>query len=1125
MKRVALILGLAVGLVAVVMLLLSMGDDDPSRQRLEVAVDADGDSPTTESESDQSVGADGEKSGTARDDDPNRIDGPEVVVRGVVLLGGKPVAGAKVQLRRSQPSDPALRLPWNDPRSKTESPAPLAETEADEDGRFLMRAARRTHITVGAYHDGTGYAEARLFVPKEGDPGEVTINLHEGYAITGIVIDEKGEPAEGVKLTCASGGYQSYPFLQTAETGADGKFGFGTLGRSGHTLTIEKEGYPTLQRSFSVPQIRELQVELVVGGELKGTLKDDGGAPIVDARLLLRTGDTTRSAAGYVQALTDAQGAYAIPLAPPGAIHSAVIEHDRWGRRTSTQGDVLLPQTVVKSGETATWDIELKSGVTVRGTIVDRDTGKPVPDARITLLRNAAGARNYTEVRHERSDTTGRFAVEHILEGTYAIEVKAAAHYRPVARWVQPNQQMVNDFFSDGVNDPDAVRIEVGGSARVEGHILGDMPNGFGSSWIQIPDMANQNTRSDATGFFVFEHVLTGKTLKLKCWTPTCESEEFTLATGETKIIDLDSDEKPQFRGTVVGSDGNPVAGAYVKAAAESMMQNEFLNILSSGSWGSARTDAEGKFSIRLQGWQMQQFTSQKWAIAAVSYKYPLQVKTGIRVPKSGDTQDVHIVLEAGGKISGMIEFEGSGPATNVRVNVSPKYESQAARAKDPRQSRYVYTDLAGRFEVEGIGTGDWTVTTYHPDGKAEAQVATAGDTGVKLVIKATLAIAGVVWDDEGKPLARVRIAAIMPEGNKEKRRWATTDQSGRFRIPQLEAGEYALEVAPTQNRNLYYGGAQQTHGFKKTRTKPYPAGSENVVVEVEPGNLIKGRVEGPSGKPLGGAGVMAMSTKPPAKPKPGQPYRPNRGGAQPSTFTNGKGEFTLKGVEDGEYEIVVIASGYQVGSVRANVGQEDVVVPVESGGTIEGLLLAPDGSPLSNQWFNLQPQEPETQKKFQRWQSQGNAGWNAIGGWQAQSGSTKSDGTFKIAGLTPGRYKMTIYSQRGVVPPTELHTGAGKVTIRLREGMTVTGRVVTEAGVAPELTTGQIHVSAHHNGQWSSTQPDSDGSFELKGLSEGKIKIQVWAGNEYLPTSVEVQAGDSNVRIELKKRPPPQPK
>ena len=55
MKRVALILGLAVGLVAVVMLLLSMGDEDPSRQRLELALDPDGDSATTERASEEAA--------------------------------------------------------------------------------------------------------------------------------------------------------------------------------------------------------------------------------------------------------------------------------------------------------------------------------------------------------------------------------------------------------------------------------------------------------------------------------------------------------------------------------------------------------------------------------------------------------------------------------------------------------------------------------------------------------------------------------------------------------------------------------------------------------------------------------------------------------------------------------------------------------------------------------------------------------------------------------------------------------------------------------------------------------------------------------------------------------------
>jgi len=738
-----------------------------------------------------------------------------------------------------------------------------------------------------------------------------------------------------------------------------------------------------------------------------------------------------------------------------------------------------------------------------------RSSPKPVGGARIVFLRSAGTGRPRQEARFATTDASGKFEAAHLTEGSYSIEVKAPGHYRPLDRWTQPNKPMTTDFLVDGVNDPDPIRIEVDASARVEGHVLG-MEVRESAIWLQLPAAGNgANAKADATGFFVFEHVPVGKPMQIKSWNPPAQTEEFTVAAGEPKTVDLQVDSKPQFTGIVVGADGSPVAGAYVKAAAESRMDNQFRNILTQGGWQTARTDAEGKFNIRLQGWQTQQSGMQKWAVAAVSYRYPLQVKRGLPAPKEGESHFVRITLEDGAKISGIVEHEGRGPLANVRVTVSPRYVNAKQRKKDARQGRYVYTDLAGHFEVEGVGEGEWTVSTSFADGKSEPQTAVAGDEDVRLTIRPTLAIEGLVVDEADKPVANAQVAAILPDGAKEKRKKARTDPSGRFRFEHLDAADYILEVSPAKNQNNYWN-AQAVKGFKTTRTQPYPAGTVGVVITVEPGLRIAGRVVSRSGKPIGGAGILAMKAVAPKKVR-GRRQAEN----QPTAFSNGRGEFSLHGVEDAEYLLIVIASGYLMERVTATVGQHDIEVSMGEGAKLEGKIIA---------WFNMQPQDPEVQKKFQEIWSRGSQAWSRIGGWRTQSGTTKSDGTFEIKGLFPGKYRISLSTPRGVVPRQDLHTGSGTNTIRLRPALTVKGRVVTESGA--EIDTGgqPMWISSHTNGVWANTQADADGNFELTGVPEGTVKISVWAGTRYLQASVEVQAGDDNVRIVLKPRPTPQP-
>ena len=1123
MKRVAFFLALAAGIVAVAMLAISMTADDVRRDRLEGGAQ---ESRKRDGGSDSEGGAASESTSDEAkrgvDNDPNRVAGPDLKIRGIVMLSGKPAPGATVRLLRAHPLDGGLRRGSTDPLRSTEHFPPLAELEADHDGRFKLSTGRRRRLIVGAFAEGTGVTRVELRAPAKGDPAEVRIELTAGFGVAGIVVDENGEPVEGAELVSGSASTSgAYPFVQHAKSGADGRFRFGHLGQGYNTIVTRRAGYPTLHRGFQVPQTREIQIQLVTGGAVKGVLSAKGGSPLANARIMIRSGDSAGTARGSVEATTDAQGAFEIALAVPGPISSATVEHADWGRRESSRGDVMLPQAAIQAGKELEWNIELQAGVRARGVVVEKESGKPVPNARLAFLRSHGTAHSRQVVRWAATDTEGRFDVEHLSEGTYAIEVKAANHARTIARWSQPNQQVVNDFFSDGVNDPEPLRIEVGVSARVEGHVLGlEQPNR--NIWVQMPAIgSSSNNRADATGFFVFEHAPVGKPLKITSASPKAESEEFSIEKGDVKTVDLDINSKPQFAGIVVGSDGNPIAGAYVKAAMESQARGRFRNILQQTGRGSSRTDAEGKFSIHLQGWQLQQMASQKWAIAAVSYQYPLQIKRDLRAPKDGESQFVRFTLEGGGKISGTVEVEGMGPAPNVRVAVSPKYLDPKERAKDARQGRYVYTDLVGRFEVEGIGSGEWTVSTYTPDGKSESQTAVAGDSDVRLKIQATLAIAGLVVNEDGKPISRAQVYAALPGTNKKQRKRVQTDPSGRFRIAHLEPGDYILEAAPTKNQNGYWNG-QVSKGFKATTTRAYPAGTDDVVIKVEPGNRIAGRILSPDGKPVGSAGVMALKAVA-ANSSPRRGRQQN----QPTTFSNGRGEFELFGVEEGEYTIIVVSNGYLIEQMSATVGQHDLVVNLKEGGTIQGKILAPDGSPVANQWINLQPKDLEVTRKFQNIWARGQQAWNAIGGWQSQAATTKSDGTFEVRGLFPGKYGMSFITPVGVMPKMELHTGAGMVTIRLRPALTIKGRVLTEAGDVPDTGGSPIWVRAQGVGSW--VQADSDGNFELKGIPEGTIKVSVWAGNKYMQTSEEVQAGADNVRIVLKERPtpvqPPQPR
>ena len=95
--------------------------------------------------------------------------------------------------------------------------------------------------------------------------------------------------------------------------------------------------------------------------------------------------------------------------------------------------------------------------------------------------------------------------------------------------------------------------------------------------------------------------------------------------------------------------------------------------------------------------------------------------------------------------------------------------------------------------------------------------------------------------------------------------------------------------------------------------------------------------------------------------------------------------------------------------------------------------------------------------------------------------------------------------------------------TLRLERALTIRGRVVGPEGQAVTLPQGQpMYLNAMKGDQWGQNAiVASDGRFEMEGLPPGTVTLNVWAGNEYKPAKVDVQAGAEGVLITLERNTP----
>jgi protocatechuate 3,4-dioxygenase beta subunit len=1123
-KRAATLLALALCLVGLAFLLMeTTGDRVTHRDTAGASGAGPGDATRDGMNATPSGSAAGRadvEPGPAADDDPNRVPGPPVTLRGRVVRDGQGVAGADVTAQRARPWAQAWSYRWAFRQTEGSRP-PIAKAETAAGGTFELRIARRRSVVLWATHPGSAPGSLTLFLPETGDPDEVTIRLKEGSTLFGIVLNEESQPVADAAVKLTTTGYWTTTLTLDTQTEPDGRFVFADLADGGVSVLVEAAGYPPTRRSVALPEATHIQFVLGPGGAINGLVTDSAGTPLADARVRLTTTDTTGHS-GRADVRTDPSGEYRVESMRPGTLNGATVEHPRCGLQTSRYQQIVLPTQLVKVGRELRFDIRLEPGVPVSGRTVMAETGGPVAGARVALLRMNPGWRGLSEVDYATSGADGRFAFPHVTKGTYALEATAAGAGRRATRYVQRNEPLTVDFYVDGERAPPEQRLELSPMGSVRGSVVGYRIRPQRRLRVQMETpQGSISGPGDDVGHFVIENVPPMEAAVVQCWTPRAKSDPFAVEAGRVAEVVLDPTQRGGFVGVVEDEQGQPIAGAATQAMQQNTLRWNLRNLLQN-SWNAVRTDDAGRFHATIQDWYYENNRAQKFVVVANHSDYVLGMSEALEAPKRGDTLEVRIVLKAARAVRGRVEFEGGGPAPNTRVTASPK-AVKGGPPYETRTARSAMTDFDGRFAISGIADGVYSLSAYCRDGKVEAVDVRAGDKDVELVIRPSASIAGFVVDEEGGAVASARVSAIIPSAKGERKQSGVSGQGGRFTITHLDPGAYPLVVEPQKQ-----AWSTQNPGFETKHVDAVATGTEELKIVVSHGPTLKGRVIGHGGKAVAGAGVIAMPlqveqpTDPRAQQQAAQRMQQKM---RPSAATDGRGEFEIKGLGSDEVELVVLAPGHVPKTRRAVAGTGQVTLRLEKGGVIEGRIFKADGKPLANQWFQLRPPK-DVEKKINDWRTRGGQSWSQLGGWQLLQGRTDPRGAFQFRSLLPGEYTPYLNTSHGVLPATKLRTDAGSVMLRLQPPLMIRGRVVDTAGNLIEPVGFQMWVNARQGKNWlRGTSVSADGTFEIQGLPPGTVTLQVWAGNRYMPATVDVTAGDLGVTIVLAPRPPPKPK
>jgi hypothetical protein len=368
-----------------------------------------------------------------------------------------------------------------------------------------------------------------------------------------------------------------------------------------------------------------------------------------------------------------------------------------------------------------------------------------------------------------------------------------------------------------------------------------------------------------------------------------------------------------------------------------------------------------------------------------------------------------------------------------------------------------------------------------------------------------------VVAADTGRPIALATVTTIRANDQKSVAT-ATTDQTGRFRLPGLPAGAY---VVSADKRGAFVSGryGQSDPALPGQLVRVEPDSEQAIEIALVRGAVIAGRIVDEAGDPL--PLVDLMITRPAgAKAAIGGPLEIRviggnkvSGNIVDTDQSNDRGEYRIFGLPPGEYVLYALLRSRSGDARSAPIyfpgvtdpsqamrlslvaGQElaDISFTVRKIPTVKisGVVGSADGVPQAHVALTLHVDEPEG------------------GGMLAQLATTREDGTFNFDAM-PGQYvlraRKMVPPAPGVASPTDLSgsqqiwvgdSDVSGVFLKLTQGAMLKGRFIFEGSGSPSrLDRFNVLVESGAPGAVAAAHAGQDGSFVLRGIESGRRRL-----------------------------------
>ncbi|MCC6152357.1 MAG: carboxypeptidase regulatory-like domain-containing protein [Candidatus Hydrogenedentes bacterium] len=521
-------------------------------------------------------------------------------------------------------------------------------------------------------------------------------------------------------------------------------------------------------------------------------------------------------------------------------------------------------------------------------------------------------------------------------------------------------------------------------------------------------------------------------------------------STAPVEDVTITMTKEASIAGIVVDENGQPVPSAQVIPYPVKKDQQGFGSPIEraneKGEFKLARL-AEGEYQLQAvlgnsAGW-MQNPNKEVIRVAAG------ESKTGVRVLADG----------AGGlSISGRVTGEDGKPVRDANI-----------LALGPSTHANGRTDSDGRYKVADLKEGNFSLQVQASGYSRGILQIAAGSENADIVLKGTGKIEGMVVDTSGQPVTDFEIlyaanAGMNMQNFQQMGPGARTrNDEGKFVVDDAQEGSATLLVKAQ-------GYAPKMHVISDIVAGETKSG---VVIEVETGGIVTGRVLDGSKNPVAGAKVFDT-------PAPMDEYRRDRA---VRTTSGPDGAFQLDGLPSGTVTISAYHAAHAGANVQVTVApgkttQADIVLG--GGGTVR-IRITENGQPATGAYAGIQDKTRNDSTAKEPDENGMVEYTNIPAGYYRAYGVLRNPEGQGIPGRNQGK-EITI--TEGGVTEVSLDFAAG--TASIAGTIAFNGEPPTRAWV--QMTIGATDTAGEDSRR---VEVDANGQFRIENLPAGQVRLR----------------------------------